>query len=171
MEKSRLNQARTLAIRRNDLSELAEIDEQLATLNAELAERNRDKEETKGNDVLAKVNERNRKANLESIRNAELREAERKRRERKLMAAGGSGTSTPVNFDPSARLRTVPKVFNSRSGTPQNKAGVETPRSISPLPPASGGATTNTTATTSSGLKKSFEASMFDSVEVDLGDF
>lgn len=114
MEKSRLNQARTLAIRRNDLSELAEIDEQLATLNAELAERNRDKEETKGNDVLAKVNERNRKANLESIRNAELREAERKRRERKLMAAGGSGTSTPVNFDPSARLRTVPKVFNSR---------------------------------------------------------
>lgn len=118
MEKSRLNQARTLAIRRNDLKELAEIDEKLVVLIADLAERNRGKDDGRSDDVLAKVNERNRKANSEAIRNAELREAERKRRDRKLMAAGGSGTATPTslaNFDPSARLKTIPKVFNSRS--------------------------------------------------------
>ncbi len=116
MEKSRLNQARTLALRRNDLTELAEVDKQLAVLNADLAERNRDKDENRKDDVLTKVNERNRKANMEAVRNAELREAERKRRERKLLAAGGSGTATPTmgsNFDPSARLRTIPKVFNN----------------------------------------------------------
>lgn len=113
MEKSRLNQARTLAIRRKDYTEIEQIDKQLAVLNADLAERNRDKDENRRDDVLAKVNERNRKANMEAVRNAELREAERKRRERKLLAAGNSGTATPT-FDPSARLKTVPKVFNSR---------------------------------------------------------
>ena len=56
--------------------------------------------------LLAKVNERNRKANQEAIRRAELQEAERKRGERR-------GTPT---VDPSGRLRTVPRVFDSRYG-------------------------------------------------------
>jgi hypothetical protein len=56
------------------------------------------------------VNERNRKANHEAIRRAELQEAERKRRERRL--------GTPTTVDPSARLRTVPRMFASRYGFP-----------------------------------------------------
>jgi RNA polymerase-associated protein RTF1 len=58
--------------------------------------------------LVAKVNERNRKGNQEAIRRAELQEAERKRRERRL--------GTPTVVDPSARLRTVPRMFASRYG-------------------------------------------------------
>ncbi|KAJ3474574.1 hypothetical protein NLI96_g12382 [Meripilus lineatus] len=90
MEKSRLNQARTLAIRRNDLSELAEIDEQLATLNAELAERNRDKEETKGNDVLAKE--------CEVEGGGEEEEGEESCRPR--LGEGWDESTAGTNFDP-----------------------------------------------------------------------
>lgn len=110
MERSRLNQARTLALRRQDYTELATIDEQLAELPAAAGAREEDI-----SDMLSKVNERNRKANLEAVRKAELQEAERKRRERKLQAtARASGTPQPQQ-DPSARLRTVPKMFNNVS--------------------------------------------------------
>jgi RNA polymerase-associated protein RTF1 len=99
-------QAKTLAIRRQDYAEVAEIDAKLAELPA-LANPTRNGGEESLNDKLAKVNERNRKANLEGIRKAEMLEAERKRRERKMNA---SGTATPA--DPSARLKTVPRLFN-----------------------------------------------------------
>lgn len=105
MERSRLNQARTLALRRQDYTEVEVIDQQLAELPV-AASREEDI-----SDRLAKVNERNRKANLEAVRKAELQEAERKRRERK--AARAVGTPTPQ--DPSARLKTIPKLFNSIS--------------------------------------------------------
>lgn len=107
MERSRLNQARTLALRRQDYTEVEVIDQQLSELPA-VATREEDI-----SDMLAKVNERNRKANLEAVRKAELQEAERKRRERKVQAARAVGTPTPQ--DPSARLKTVPKLFNSIS--------------------------------------------------------
>jgi RNA polymerase-associated protein RTF1 len=109
MERSRLNQARTLALRRQDHEEVEEIEQQLAQLPAGPGAREEDI-----NDMLAKVNERNRKANLEAVRKSEIQESERKRRDRKLLAAAhASGTSTPV--DPSARLKTIPKMFNSIS--------------------------------------------------------
>jgi RNA polymerase-associated protein RTF1 len=109
MERSRLNQARTLALRRQDFKEVGTIDQQLSELPAATGTR-----EEEISDMLAKVNERNRKANLDAVRKSEIQEAERKRRDRKLQAAArASGTSTPV--DPSARLRTVPKLFNSIS--------------------------------------------------------
>lgn len=109
MERSRLNAARTLALRRNDFDEVAEIDAQLAALVTPI--KSRQSEEAA--DLLAKVNERNRKANMEAVRKAELAEAERKRRERKLAATG-----TPVQVhDPSARLKTVPRLFNSATPT------------------------------------------------------
>ena len=107
LEKARLTQARTLARRRNDKAEVAILDAQLA----ELAVESRPVQPEPTEDVsalLAKVNERNRKSNLEAIRRAELHEAERKRRERRL--------GTPTVFDPSARLRTVPRMFASRYG-------------------------------------------------------
>ena len=109
MERSRLNQARTLALRRQDFKEVGTIDQQLSELPAATGT-----SEEEISDMLAKVNERNRKANLDAVRKSEIQEAERKRRDRKLQAAArASGTSTPV--DPSARLRTVPKLFNSIS--------------------------------------------------------
>ncbi|KAG5353608.1 hypothetical protein C0989_004716 [Termitomyces sp. Mn162] len=163
MEKSRLMQARTLAQRRNDYNEVAEIDAKLA----ELTPSQPQKDESV--DLLAKVNERNRKANMEAVRKAELAEVERKRRERKLAA---SGTATPV--DPSARLKIKPRLFDaatptSRPGTPA-AAAAATPvakpdiRQISPLP-------LSVPALALNGSGKSFEASIIDSIEIDLGDF
>lgn len=197
MERSRLNQARTLALRRQDYTEVEAIDQQLSELPA-AASRDEDI-----SDMLAKVNERNRKANLEAVRKAELQEAERKRRERK--AARAVGTPTPQ--DPSARLKTVPKLFNSisrfvfchfgglgfdrlvvidlslsllylllcRPGTPKSNAG--TPLL---LPQQAGGTTRSISPLPSSALSgrvgspdkfKTFEARVIDSIEVDLGDF
>ncbi|KAG2095677.1 uncharacterized protein F5147DRAFT_717768 [Suillus discolor] len=171
LQRSSLVQARTLAIRRQDYAEVAEIDVKLAELPAVATPRNGGEESL--NDKLAKVNERNRKANLEGIRKAEMLESERKRRERKLNA---SGTATPA--DPSARLKTVPRLFNdtiSRSGTP-NINGTGTPalqahdgaggRSISPLPPLA-----LSDPRTGTKKDKSLEVSVIEMIEVDLGDF
>jgi RNA polymerase-associated protein RTF1 len=105
LERARLMQARTLALRRNDREEAAVLDAQLAELVVECPPA---KSEEGATALLAKVNERNRKANQEAIRRAELQEAERKRRERRL--------GTPTVVDPSARLRTVPRMFASRYG-------------------------------------------------------
>ncbi|KAG1903725.1 uncharacterized protein F5891DRAFT_1017998 [Suillus fuscotomentosus] len=172
LQRSSLVQARTLAIRRQDYAEVSEIDVKLAELPA-VATPPRNGGEESLNDKLAKVNERNRKANLEGIRKAEMLEAERKRRERKLNA---SGTATPA--DPSARLKTVPRLFNdtiSRSGTP-NINGTGTPalqahdgaggRSISPLPPLA-----LSDPRTGTKKDKSLEVSVIEMIEVDLGDF
>lgn len=90
MEKSRLTQARTLALRRQDLVEVRSIDVQLAELNATNPEVER---EGTTADIMAIVNERNRKANLEATRKAEQKEAERKKRERKLAAAARASNS------------------------------------------------------------------------------
>jgi RNA polymerase-associated protein RTF1 len=171
MERSRLIQAKTLAVRRRDYAEVAEIEEKLKEL--PVVQITREEEEESLADKLAKVNERNRKANLEGVRKAELLEVERKRRERKLANAGASGVATPS--DPSARLKIIPRTFNdtSRSGTP-NVNGTPvlapqpaaSPRPISPLP---------ISALASSQLSprknKSLEASVIESIEVDLGDF
>ncbi|KAG6853749.1 hypothetical protein C0991_001765 [Blastosporella zonata] len=160
MEKSRLMQARTLALRRADSAELAEIDLKISELVASQPQ----KEEAV--DLLARVNERNRKANMESVRKAELAEAERKRRDRKLAA---SGTQTPI--DPSARLKIKPRLFDAatpttRPGTPAGAApNKSASRPISPLPPLS------VSAIPLNGSAKSFEASLIDSIEIDLGDF
>jgi len=111
LERSSLNQKRTLALRRQDIAEVAEIDAKLAEHAAHAPEQARSDSQF---DLLAKVNERNRKANLESVRKAELIEADRKRRERKLALQNG-GTATPT--DPSARLKITPRTFNSNTPT------------------------------------------------------
>ncbi|KAK7683685.1 hypothetical protein QCA50_013061 [Cerrena zonata] len=159
MERSRLAQARTLAYRRQDQEEVKQLDERIAELDLTIeSERKGRREESSVEDLLAKVNERNRRANAETLKNIAARE-EKKRRERKLAMANGSAT---------------PRLLGSRPGTP----GISTPkgdltRSVSPMLPAS--ATTVSTSTpppkSSSGLKNSFEASVLDSVEIDLGDF
>lgn len=97
LERSRLQQERTLALRRQDYAEVEEIE-------AKLEEGNKPstspvKTHDTAADLLTKVNERNRKANVEAVRRAELAEVERKRRERKL------ASRTPA--DPNARLKAV----------------------------------------------------------------
>ena len=101
--RSLLNQERTLALRRQDFLEVSKIDAKLAD---DAAKHEPSKSEPV--DLLTMVNERNRKANMEAIRKAEMAEAERKRRERKL-GGQSKGTSTPV--DPSARLKILPRTF------------------------------------------------------------
>lgn len=108
LEKSRLTQARTLAIRRQDDAEVALINEQLKELADSVSASGNIVRDEGDTDMLAKVNERNRKANIEAVRKAEIAETERKRRERKIAAAGGV-----VNQDPSARLKTLPRTFNA----------------------------------------------------------
>ncbi|KAJ7359437.1 hypothetical protein DFH08DRAFT_1038166 [Mycena albidolilacea] len=75
---------------RQDYHEVHEIDAQLAAaaVAASLSSAKATGEEEL-QDRLARVNERNRKANAESIRKAEMLEAERKKRERKSMREGG----------------------------------------------------------------------------------
>lgn len=110
LERSQLNAQRTLALRRHDDAEVAELDAKILELNGRLGQR----PQTTGIDELAKLNERNRKANAEAVRKAELWEAERKRRERKRVQANGTAPQ-----DPSARLKTVPRVFNA--ATPSSR--------------------------------------------------
>ena len=112
MERSRLNQERTLAQRRNDWNEVAVIDAKLAEEAARTSEQEQPPRANNVQDLLAKVNERNRKANMEAVRKAEMAEIERKKKGRKLLAQN-EGRSTPV--DPSARLKTLPRVFNSNT--------------------------------------------------------
>ena len=99
MERSRLQQARTLAFRRHDHAEVAAIDAKLVEINASLP--SRDRQEESSSDILAKLNERNRKLNQEQVRKAERAEMERKRRERQLRA----GTATPTALDAAGRLK------------------------------------------------------------------
>jgi len=102
-----------LAQRRQDAKEVEEIERKIAEFDAVhgtgaegTTTPNHDT-----SDVLTKLSEKNRKANAEAVRRAEIAEAERRRRERKLALAGNSGTVTPT--DPSARLRTIPRTFNA----------------------------------------------------------
>lgn len=112
MERSRLHQARTLAQHRHDWNEVATIDAQLAEVAARTSEQEQPARADGVQDMLAKVNERNRKANMEVVRKAEIAEAERKKKERKSLAQNG-GRSLPI--DPSARLKTLPRIFNSNT--------------------------------------------------------
>ncbi|KAM5545964.1 hypothetical protein V8D89_000090 [Ganoderma adspersum] len=162
MERSRLQQARTLAFRRQDYAEVAQIDAKLAELHASAPAREED-----AADVLAKVNERNRRLNQEQVRKAERAEMERRRRD-KLLRAAGSGVATPTGgaLDAAARLRTkMLGAGTSRPGTPGTPgAGSSTPRSVSPA------VTAARDASKGSG-NMSFEASLLQNVDIDLGDF
>ncbi|KAG7095565.1 hypothetical protein E1B28_006300 [Marasmius oreades] len=175
-ERARLVQERTLAQRRQEYKEVAEIDAKLSEFDAQhgIGSNGVSREGTPGaksqredkSDVLAMLSEKNRKANAEAVRRAELLEAEKRRRERKLALAGKSGATTPT--DPSARLRTVPRTFNvattpnSRPGTPS--ASLSSPKMKTTLLMESSTSESKTTV-------KTFEASVIEAVDIDLGDF
>nr|GAT58102.1 predicted protein [Mycena chlorophos] len=160
LERARLTAARKLAVARHDNVEMTEIDEQLRKLNEANGAVTKPREQEE--DKFAKVNERNRKANMEAVRKAELEAAERKRRERKAAAAGGKGSPVPKVNDPSARLRTVPRTFENA-----------TPNSTRPTTPNPSSQTTSAVAApapVASVLGKSLHA-VAQAIEVDLGDF
>ena len=86
-------QARQLASKRGDTAELEQIDAKLSQLMAE-ARPARGRKEGEGEDradILARVNERNRKANQEAVRKAEHAEAERRRRRGGMVVVGEEG--------------------------------------------------------------------------------
>jgi RNA polymerase-associated protein RTF1 len=120
-EKIRLKQELKLAYERQDQVEASAIEAQLRVIEEEEASSAPSTPRAMDtNDLMAKVNEKNRARTLELIRKAESESLMRKRMERKAMLlaqqGGGSGASTPGgSFDPSARLKTVPKVFKDRS--------------------------------------------------------
>lgn len=109
MERSRLLQELHLARLRHDHAEVEEIEARLKEMSSASANNGSEKQDV---DLLAKVNERNRKANIEAVRKAEAAEADRRRRERKA-ALLGLRPSTPS--DSSARLRTIPRLFENNS--------------------------------------------------------
>ncbi|KAH9834944.1 plus-3-domain-containing protein [Rhodofomes roseus] len=154
---ARLKQMRMLATRRQDWKEVEQLDKQIADVEAKMPkkEEKEEKQPSRG-ELLAEVNRRNRLANMEAVRQAELREAERKRRERKLLAASGAGT--PRAATPKNGL----KPFSPRPGTPATSAAAD--HTTSPLPSSAASATPADTST-------NFEASIIQSVEIDLGDF
>lgn len=100
-EYARLKQMRMLAARRQDWKEAAALDAQITAVEAKLPAKKADASGQEKEVLLAEVNRRNRAANVEAIRQAELRETERKRRERKLLltasAAGTPRAGTPKN--------------------------------------------------------------------------
>lgn len=124
MARSKLNQQRSLALKRQDQKEVAELDDELAKVQAQIDFIGADHVVgTQMDEKLRKVNERNRKANVEAVRRAEIAEAERKRKERELAAKaaaqGGvaAGAAVAMKYDPSARLKTVPRMFNAATPT------------------------------------------------------
>lgn len=164
MEKSRLTQARTLALRRQDLAEVRSIDTQLTELNAANPEVER--EDTTA-DIMAKVNERNRKANLEATRKAEQMEAERRKRERKLAAA------TRASNSPVPSTLTALKIGVSRCATVATFPKPTLNILARPVTPSLSGAKPENISVATSVVPDtgdSFEASIAD-VEIDLGDF
>ncbi|KAJ6481888.1 hypothetical protein C8R45DRAFT_1003367 [Mycena sanguinolenta] len=164
-ERARLTAQRTLAQRREDFDEVRKIDEQLAALAPPHAGTRTPGEEEPA-DRLARVNERNRKANQEAVRKAEQAATERKRLERKKGVVNGEKP-----FDPSARLRTVPRLFES--ATPTSRPSTPNPMALG-LPGAGAKAGTSPSATPkplNGAPEKTFEASIIESIEIDLGDF
>ncbi|KDQ19023.1 hypothetical protein BOTBODRAFT_28502 [Botryobasidium botryosum FD-172 SS1] len=159
-EKSRLHQARALAAGRQEFDEVANINAQIQELEASHPELSgdRDKEE----DRFARVNERNRKANIEAMRIAS--EVEKKRR--KMLGAGDSAASsrdrTPT-VDLSARVKTMPRLRHEAS-RPDTPVG-GTPASKPPKP------TEVVSAFATVPSAKTGIDLVATSMEIDLGDF
>ncbi|KAH8100443.1 hypothetical protein DFH11DRAFT_1525198, partial [Phellopilus nigrolimitatus] len=99
LERAELVRMRALAQMRRDFAESAALEVQLAALDARQgvgAPARSEKE-----DILAKVNERNRQVNRDAVRRAEVAEAERRKKARlarAAAAANGSRAGTPGVF-------------------------------------------------------------------------
>lgn len=108
--KVELTQKRHLAIKRQDYKEVAEIDKELESLAATQSSVSSRRERGDAQaDLMAKVNERNRRANLEAVRKAEAELAARKRQERKALA-NAVATSTSSALDVTAQVKSISRI-------------------------------------------------------------
>ena len=92
LEKSRLHQARTLAYRRKDHKEVAELDKKIALLTGRTSQTH-----SPAPPERETAAQREQRTKIENLRKAEQVELERRRKERKerLLAAEAEGTATP----------------------------------------------------------------------------
>lgn len=100
IQRGNLRGAMQLAEKRGDQREIVEIKQKISELennHPEYLESNKRGREEEGDDLVAKVNKRNRLLNEEAIRKAEAAETERKRRERRAKANGGTDTPNSRN--------------------------------------------------------------------------
>ncbi|KZO90106.1 plus-3-domain-containing protein [Calocera viscosa TUFC12733] len=152
-EKSRLHQERALALARRDQEEVKRLDALIQSQGASSPAPNNIQ------DSLAKVNERNRKANLDRIRKAEAAEAEERRRL--------GGLRPPV-------VRKLHSTGNTPVLGPQDISK----EIIQPLALDGGGLLTPGAVTPSGGMSPSpkkaaprLESKLATSIDLDLGDF
>ncbi|KAA1065324.1 hypothetical protein PGT21_010401 [Puccinia graminis f. sp. tritici] len=120
----------------------------------------------KTDSLMSELNERNRKANREEIRRAEVAASELRRQQMKALEAGAA-----VKLDPSARVKINPKLtYEARSSTPSQVA----------KPSASGtpSSSTASSAITNNATKEKTQLSKFEEmvasqvhVDIDIGDF
>lgn len=114
IEKSMLQQQRVIAMEKGDFKEVESIDERLDNIERSI-QRNQRQADT-GMDKLAKVNERNRRSNVERVRKAEIKANENRRK-----AAMGQDVAS----DPFSRLRTSAKTFYESNRTPKERAAAQ----------------------------------------------
>ncbi|KAA8912124.1 hypothetical protein TRICI_003589 [Trichomonascus ciferrii] len=112
IEKSMLQQQRVIAMEKGDFAEVEKVDERLDNLERVIQRNQKQTGETEM-DKLAKVNERNRRINLERVRRAEAQANENRR---KAAAMGNSAA------DPFSRLRTRSKIFYETNKKPSEPA-------------------------------------------------
>ncbi|TNY20025.1 Pol II transcription elongation factor [Rhodotorula diobovata] len=127
--KTRLKIQRDHALAAGDEEKVKELNEKLAALDAPTgAEQDR----------ARLINERNRANNREEIRRAEAKSQEQRRKQAELLARG----DTDVRIDPSARVKTMPRLNydNSRPQTPGPGSGTATPTKGGPLAAAAAAA-------------------------------
>lgn len=98
IEKTQLKKTRDVAIAHGDEKEALKLTEKLNTLEELSAER---RHVLTHLDKLAKLNEKNRKANLDTIRQAEIKANEERRKKGPI----------PIISNPFSRLKTNPKIF------------------------------------------------------------
>ncbi|KAI5120538.1 hypothetical protein M0805_004546 [Coniferiporia weirii] len=152
LERTRLVQMRQLAQMRRDFKESAQLEAQIAALDAVQPQAAVIEEKE---DILAKVNERNRQSNREAVRRAEAAEADRKRRKwMARAAANGSRPGTPGG------LKTATPEGTPKPGSSLALPDADISRSASPMPGSKGILG-----------KRTFETIVASSVEIDLGDF
>ncbi|CAN6675045.1 RNA polymerase-associated protein Rtf1p [Trichomonascus vanleenenianus] len=106
VEKASLQERRLIALESNNFDEVRAIDAKLQSIDAQLSRSKRQSQEQQ--DRLAKVNERNRRTNLDEIRKAEIQNNQARRRAEKEKSTA----------DPFSRLRTSARMFyESRSNS------------------------------------------------------
>ncbi|KAK9325725.1 hypothetical protein V1517DRAFT_145785 [Lipomyces orientalis] len=104
IQKTMLNQKRLIAMNNGDMEEVAEIDSQIKAIDQRQTVKLSTTVLESPLQMLAKVNERNRRANQDEIRKAEIKATEVRR---KAMLANKS----QVTSDPFSRLKTNPRMY------------------------------------------------------------